>query len=123
MKKLVALTFAASPLGLPDDWTLLGQRTVSDRADHDLIAVTASRGTFRQIKLTVQRASVDFRKVVVHYGNGADQNVDLRNTIPAGGESRAIDLEGSDRVIRSVEFWYDANTRRGRRAVVRLFGK
>jgi hypothetical protein len=85
--------------------------------------VTADRGTFRQVKLTVHRASVDFRRVVVHYGNGTDQALDIRSTIRAGGETRAIDLDGSDRVIKSVEFWYDANTRRGRRAVVRLFGK
>lgn len=110
---------AGGPRG---DWDLLGQRQVNDRADHDLITVTSRRGDFRRIKLTVQRAPVDFHRVVVHYGNGADQRVELRNTIPAGGESRVIDLEGGERVIRSVEFWYDANTIRGRRAQVRAFG-
>lgn len=120
---LVLIAVAAEPHSVQRGWTLLGQRAVSDRADHDIIPVTADRGTFKQIKLTVQRASVDFRKVVVHYGNGADQTLELRNTVPAGGETRAIDLEGNDRVIRSVEFWYDANTRRGRRATIRLFGK
>ena len=119
--KAGAILLAALALGSAD-WVLLGQRTVTDRADHDLIPVTASRGDFRSIKLTVQRAAVDFHRVVVHYGNGSDQEIALRNTIPAGGESRAIDLTGGDRVIRSVEFWYDANTFRGRRAVVRLFG-
>jgi hypothetical protein len=105
------------------DWTVLGQRAVTDRADHDVIAVTAVRGDFRQVKLKVERASVDFRRVVVHFGNGTSQTLEMRATIPAGGETRAIDLEGSDRVIKSVEFWYDANTRRGRQAVVRLLGK
>ena len=104
-------------------WTMLGQRAVTDRADHDVIAVTSERGTFKQIKLTVGRASVDFRKVVVHFGNGDNQEVELKHTIRAGGETRAIDIDGADRVIRSVEFWYDANTRRGRQATVRLFGK
>ncbi len=104
------------------DWDLLGSRQVNDRLDHDVIAVGADRGDFRRIKLTVQRASVDFHRVVVHFGNGSDQRIELRNTIAAGGESRAIDLEGNERVIRSVEFWYDANTIRGRRAQVRVFG-
>lgn len=104
------------------DWDLLGARAVNDRADHDVIAVTSARGDFRRIKFTVQRASVDFHRVVVHFGNGSDQRVEMRNTIPAGGESRAIDLEGTERVIRSIEFWYDANTIRGRRAQVRAFG-
>lgn len=108
--------------GIGADWVLLGQRAVTDRADHDVIVVSATRGDFTRIKLTVQRAAVDFHRVVVHFGNGGKQEVELRNTIPAGGESRAIDLTGDDRVIRSVEFWYDAKTFRGRRAVVRLFG-
>jgi hypothetical protein len=101
---------------------LLGQRTVTDRVDHDQIVVTATRGDFRRIKITVQRAAVDFHRVVVHYRNGGDQEIEMRHTIPAGGESRAIDLRAGDRVIRSVDFWYDARTIRGRRAVVRLFG-
>jgi hypothetical protein len=103
------------------DWVMLGQRQVSDRVDHDVIPVTSSRGDFRRIKITVHRASVDFHRVVVHFGNGGDQAIALRSTIPAGGESRVIDLEGGDRVISSVEFWYDANTARGRTAQVRVF--
>ncbi|MCC6241400.1 MAG: DUF2541 family protein [Gemmatimonadaceae bacterium] len=126
MGLLMLITFvgcASGRAGGPRaDWDLLGQRQVNDRADHDLITVTSSRGDFRRIKLTVQRAPVDFHRVVVHYGNGSDQRIELRNTIPAGGESRVIDLEGGERVIRSVEFWYDANTIRGRRAQVRAFG-
>ena len=104
------------------DWVLLGTRTVTDRADHDVIAVTVARGDFKRIKLSVQRAAVDFHKVVVHFANGGKQEIELRHTIPAGGESRAIDLDGKDRIITRVEFWYDAKTSRGRKAVVRLFG-
>jgi hypothetical protein len=104
------------------DWDLLGSRQVNDRVDHDVITVGARDGEYRRIKFTVQRASVDFHRVVVHFGNGRDQRVELRNTIPAGGETRAIDLDGNERVIRSIEFWYDANTIRGRRAQVRAFG-
>ena len=104
------------------DWVLLGSRTVSDRLDHDVITVTAKRGDFKAIKLTVQRHAVDFHRVLVHYAHGSVQEIELRNTIPAGGESRAIDLTGSERVIDHVEFWYDARSFRGRQAVVRLFG-
>lgn len=118
---LVVACVPARAAGLAD-WDLLGTRQVADRVDHDQIDVGANRGQYRRIKLTVQRAGVDFHRVVVHFRNGSDQRIDLRNTIPAGGETRAIDLEGNERVIRQVEFWYDANTQRGRRAQVRLLG-
>lgn len=119
---LTALFGCAGRMHASSDWELLGSRRVSDRIDHDVIGVGGERGDYRRIRFTVQRASVDFYRVVVHFGNGSDQRVELRNTIPAGGESRVIDLEGNDRVIRSVEFWYDANTMRGRQAQVRVFG-
>jgi hypothetical protein len=117
-----ALGCAPAYAGQGAAWMLLGQRQVSDRLDHDIIPVTVARGDFTRIKITVQRHGVDFHRVVVHFANGGDQEVEMRQTIPAGGETRAIDLRAGERVIRSVEFWYDARTIRGRRAVVRLFG-
>ncbi len=102
-------------------WTFLGQQAVTDRLDHDAIVVTAAEGRFDAIQLRVLRAAVDFHKVVVHFRNGGHQEVELRQTIPAGGATRRIDLTGDDRVIQRVEFWYDARTR-GRQATVRLFG-
>ncbi|MEQ1869078.1 MAG: hypothetical protein ABL961_03540 [Vicinamibacterales bacterium] len=105
------------------DWVLLGERTVTDRADHDTLVVTAARGTFTGVKFEVARHAVDFHRVVIHFGNGADQKVEMRDTIRAGGETRNIDIDGANRVIRSIEFWYDANTiGRGGRAVVRVLG-
>ena len=42
-------------------------------------------------------------KLVVHYGNGETENIELRNNFSAGSESRVIDL----RVIQKIVFWYD----------------
>jgi hypothetical protein len=110
--------------GRGDAWVQLGERNVTDKADHDRITVAASRGTFTAVKFEVMRHAVDFHKVVIHFGNGDDQNVELRNTIPAGGSSRVIDIDGANRVIRSIEFWYDASTMgRGRTATVRALGR
>lgn len=105
-------------------WERLGSRNVTDGVDHDTITVTAKEGTFNAVQFRVQRRAVDFHRVVIHFGNGDDQRLELRNTIPAGGESRVIAIEGANRVIRSVEFWYDAKTLgRGGRATVALFGR
>jgi hypothetical protein len=104
-------------------WERLGEREVSDKADHDRI-MAAGQGTFTAIRIDVLRRAVDFQRVVIHFANGADQRVELRSAIPAGGSSRVIDVEGRDRVIRSVEFWYDAKTLgRGVTATVRLMGR
>ena len=105
-------------------WTLLGSRAVTDKADHDTIVVTGARGSFNAIKLEVTGHAVDFQRVVIHFRDGEDQKLELRNTIPAGGASRDIDIEGRNRIIKSIDFWYDANTiGKGGHAVVKTFGR
>ena len=107
-----------------EKWELLGERTVTDRADRDTVKVGAAKGNFTAIKLEVQRRAVGFHRVVIHFAKGDDQKVELRNTIGANGESRVIDVDGRDRVIRSIDFLYDAQSlTRGGRAVVRVLGR
>ena len=107
-----------------DQWVKLGERVVNDRLDHDSLSVTGSRGDFEALKFVVRRRPVHFLDVKVHYANGDTQDVSLRAVIPAGGESRVIDLKGGDRVIRTIEFWYEAESaRRGRRATIEVFGR
>lgn len=105
-------------------WEVLGTLTVSDGADHDTLPVTANRGTFRSLKLEVLDQGVQFRDMKIHFANGETQDVELRHVIPAGGESRVIDVEGpGDRVIRSIELRYDAQSLLGKKARVRVYGK
>jgi hypothetical protein len=111
---LVALTFTAAAFAGPiRGW----------EPDHDTIPVTGRQGNFRAIQIKVQGHAVQFREVKIHFANGGTQNVALREIIPAGGESRVIDVEGGDRVIRSIELAYDAQSFRGRRARVVLYGR
>ncbi|MFL6203632.1 MAG: hypothetical protein ACJ76J_31065 [Thermoanaerobaculia bacterium] len=123
---LVALAADARPRRERVDrhWESLGTLTVSDAKDHDVLAVTRAQGTFRSLKLEVQVRAVQFRSMKIHFANGETQDVELRDVIPAGGESRVIDVEGvGDRVIRSIEFTYDAQSLGGKKARVRVYGK
>ena len=121
---LVGAAWTLEAQGRGGSWALLGSRIVTDRADHDTIKVTGAEGNFTAVKLEVRRHAVNFQRMVIHFGNGADQKVELRNTIPANGESRVIDINGGDRIIQSIDFWYDAKTLgKGGRAVVRVMGR
>jgi hypothetical protein len=117
---LLALPRGAQARG---GWALLGERRVTDKLDHDTIAVTASRGDFRQVQLRVFERSVQLHKIVIHFANGDDQKLETRVVIPAGGRSRSIDLAGGDRVIRSIDLWYDTQSLTGKGALVRVFGQ
>ena len=117
---LVALALLAQTVADPADaqrrhrrggqWVKLGSKAVSDRVETDTIVVTRARGDFTAIKLKVTKRAVEFRDLEIRFANGDVQDVRLRRVIPKGGESRAIDLEGRDRVIRSIVLHYDAQS-------------
>lgn len=102
-------------------WEYLGQSYVDGRADRDNIRVNA-RGAFRAIQLQVQGGAIEFNRVVVHFDNGADVDVAVRDRIPAGGRTRTIDLPGDRRRIQSVEVWYERGNWGRRRPTLRVYG-
>jgi hypothetical protein len=105
-------------------WVKLGERTVDDRVERDVIEVTSNRGSFTAIRLEVRKHGVRFYDLKVVFGDGTVQDVALQTVIMAGGETRVIDLRGGARVIRRVEFTYQARTiGAGNKALIRLFGR
>jgi hypothetical protein len=104
-------------------WKRLGTKEVDYRADHDTINVSFLRGDFKAVKISVAQAPVEFQRVVLTYGNGRTEEIELRSRIRAGGESRVIDLQGRDRVIRKVDFWYESPRERRKKAKVTLWGR
>ena len=53
----------------------------------------------------------------------ADEELEFRERINAGGQTRPLDLRGSDRVIKSVEFWYEKARWGEHRPTVELYGR
>jgi len=118
----VALLVAALPASA-EKWVFLGQRHVTDKAERDSIEVTASEGTFEAIQLRVKRSGVRFVNVTVVYGTGTSDDLELRDVIPAGGKSRVLDLRGGNRVIKRINFVYEAKSLGRRGAIVEVFGR
>lgn len=107
----------------PPRWEKLGERNVNFRVDRDEIFVTASEGRFTALKIKVRKGAINLHKMVVHFGDGSEQEVETRNNIAAGGESRVIDLAGNRRVITKVVFVYDTKNFADRKAEVELWGR
>ncbi len=104
-------------------WERLGTRKVNYGLDRDEIFVTAKDGIFTALKIKVKRGGVNMHKLVVHYGNGQTDEIELRNNLTPGSESRVLDLVGNKRIIQKVVFWYDTKNIARRRAVVELWGR
>jgi Protein of unknown function (DUF2541) len=109
--------------GAAGEWRLIGQTQASRGADHDAIIVMGPFDNFRKIKFKVTDAPLNMQHMVVTYDNGAPDKIDVRQNIPQGGESRAIDLRGiGKRSVRKIEFWYDTKGLLKGKADVTVFG-
>ncbi len=118
-----ALVMSLVPYGrAARNWTYLGAANVDGQKDHDVIAVADGLGRFRALQVRVERAPVQFDHVVVHYGDGSAVPVRVRTVIPAAGQTRAIELPGGVRWVRSVEFYYERASVAGGKPMVQLFG-
>lgn len=112
-KKVVGSAAAPRPTPKPavpkptiGKWQKLGERTVKPRVEKDVIRVGVADGRFTKLKFRVKTAPVRILDMKVHFKNGEVKDVALRAVIPAGGESRVIDLPGNKRFITHVTFWY-----------------
>ncbi len=84
--------------------------------------MTVAEGVFRGLKLRVLNSSVEIYDLKIVYGNGSAHDVPVRQVIPAGGETRIIDLPGDTRIIKKVELVYRTRTKRPWRATVQAWG-
>lgn len=104
-------------------WNVLGSAKVNGHADHDVIMVTGMSGDYKAVKLFVENEGITFSRVVIHFANGGKQDLNIRRFIPAGGETKVLDLKGNDRVISKVDFFYKSNAQTASKGKVILYGK
>jgi hypothetical protein len=118
---LFVLAFSVSLYAQEGRWDRLGEAHVDGAQDHDSIHVGRHDGRFRAVQLRVSGGGIFFERVVVHFANGTQEELVIRDHIPDGGATRAIDLPGERRVIESVELWYGKD-RWEHRPKVTLYG-
>jgi hypothetical protein len=120
----ILLSFGSLSAQPKPKWVDLGSRTVDWGADRDVIPVTGAKGSYNSIKLFVDKAPVEFVDIKIHFAKGNPQDVQIRKRIPKGGETRVIDINGKNRIIQKVTFWYKTSRPAPRgRAIVTLFGR
>jgi hypothetical protein len=109
--------------GAAGHWKLIGQTHANHTADHDTIVVQGPFDNFRRIKFKVTDAPLNMMHMVVAYDNGQPDKIEIRQSIPKGGESRVIDLKGiGKRSVRRIDFWYDTKGFLSGKADVTVFG-
>lgn len=120
---LIVLSIGTMSFTHTAPWRQLGSKTVDHLIDHDVINVGYRDGTFQKLRITVTNGGLNMHRCVVHFENGEEQNVELRQNFGKGSTSRIIDLAGNKRFIDRITFWYDSKHNGGRKAVVTVWGR
>jgi len=119
---LLVLSCAAGAAGV---WHLLASASVkvtppdAVAPQHHELWLSSARGPFDRIRLEVDGAPVTLDHLVVTFAHGSTQRVDLQKTLASGAVTADIALQGTDHVIRKVDFWYATK----QFAHVRLYGQ
>ena len=112
----------ATAVSAQTDWKKLGQKDVDFHIDHDRI-IARDKGHIREIHMSVTKAPVKFSKIVINYKNGDKQDVEFLENVAVGGMTKSITIEGTGRVISSVDLWYETASLGGKKAKVTVYGK
>lgn len=104
-------------------WEHLGSKKVDYKIDRDVIHVGLHEGSFKKLKIQVTSGSLNMRRMVVEYKNGQKETIELRQRFKQGTGSRVIDLNGNNRIIKDITFYYDSVNNPTSKAKVHVFGK
>lgn len=108
-------------LGIEEGWEILGEQKVNFVRDKDEI-IPRSRNEFIAIRFLVENRDIRLSDLKVQFANGdkLEPNVDV--VIPAGQNSRIIELAREGRAIDKITFRYrtTGNVLKGRSRVVVL---
>lgn len=85
-----------------DEWERLGCVSVGRDVEREVIKVGRREGRFKAIRLTARGNDVRIEDLKVIYGNGNPDDIQVREVLPEGGRTRAIDLKGNNRFIDRI---------------------
>lgn len=128
---LTALLASTKPAETPaikhrltqQSWDKLGERSV-EATDNGMTSVDATNSSaVKAIKIRVKKGGINLHRCEIWFQNGTKKSVDLRNDVPAGSESREIDITDKNNSVDKVVFWYDTRNYGKQNAEVELWGK
>lgn len=102
---------------------LLGERSVDFNFDKDEITPSHQEYRYSKLMFVVEENDLHIYKLIVIYGNGEKDEIQVKHYFKEGDRSRILDLEGKERQIKKITFYYKTvgNKREGR-AHVKVFG-
>lgn len=102
---LSLLALAAAPANA-NTWVNLGVQNVEFNTDRDVFVVGWDAGRFDSLRFRVMGNQVAIADVIVHYGNGSKEHLNVKEHLQPGELTQSYDLKGDHRVIKRIEVLY-----------------
>jgi hypothetical protein len=102
-------------------WTLLGQRQVNGRFDHDRIEVGRYEGKYSKLTMAVEDSDLELLDFRIEFDDRTEYHPKLAYFFREGQRTRVVDLPPAEHVIRFIDLKYK-NTRGGGPASVEVWG-
>ena len=95
--------------GAKDEWFVLSEQTI--KATDPSVRITAEEGKWikedvKDVKLSVEGADVEIRKVILHWKNRPDDTEWNVGTVKAGGQTAPKSAPGHEGTLGSVSLNY-----------------
>ena len=124
---LILISFSCgstrNSIAVEEGWELLGETKAGFIRETDVINVT-SRNQFTAVRFKVEGAEIKLSALGVFFESGDKLSPAIDETIPAGQESRLIDLAADGRTITKIEFKYrTVGSVIKKKANILIFGK
>ncbi|HEX3759418.1 MAG TPA: hypothetical protein VHW23_11965 [Kofleriaceae bacterium] len=110
-----------APAWDPKGWSLLGERTVDGRFDHDRIDVGRYQGRFSKLTVVVENSDLELVDMSIKFERGEPWRPGVQGFFREGQRTRVIDFPGEERIIKHIDFQY-RNLPGGGRARVAVYG-
>jgi len=103
-------------------WTMLGERQVNGRGDHDRIEVGRGQGKFSRLTLVVLDSDLEMIDFEIKFAKGPSWHPAVSHVFREGQRSHVIDFPGDERTIKFIDFRY-RNLPGGGRARVQVWAR
>ena len=105
------------------NWVKLGERTVNYTADHSEIVFDNLNVNAAALRVKVKKGAINLHRCVIYFQDNQTHEVDVLNSIPAGNESKIIELPTPAKAILKLVFTYDTKNRATQKAEVEVWGR
>ena len=103
-------------------WHKIGETTASFEMENESIVVMGA-DKFKSIKLKATDAPLNIETLQVYYESGEMEEIDVKNNLKAGAETKAMELKSPTQELKKVVFVYKTKPGSGaEKAHVELYG-